>query len=228
MRTHSTSNETIEMYLKTIAELSDGSAPVVIARVAERLGVSAVSANEMMKRLSEQSLITQERYKGVVLTEAGRTAAYNIIRRQRLWECFLNDHLKLEWAGVYEMACRLEHATSSVLAEALAAYLGHPDVCPHGSPIPASDGSLQSARTRPLTDLAAGEAGHIHSIRPTTTDVFAYLNRHQILPNRPFKVVEIAPMLGPITLQMESGLVAIGPAMAELILVGNEHYSHAV
>ena len=62
MRTQTTSNETVEMYLKTIAELSDGETPVVIARVAERLGVTAVSANEMMKRLAlEQGYLAHQR-----------------------------------------------------------------------------------------------------------------------------------------------------------------------
>ena len=56
MRTHSTGNETVEMYLKTIAELGDGETPVSVARLAERLGVTPVSANEMMKRLAEQEL----------------------------------------------------------------------------------------------------------------------------------------------------------------------------
>jgi DtxR family Mn-dependent transcriptional regulator len=72
MRTQSTSNETVEMYLKTIAELSDDGAPVIIARIAERLGVTPVSANEMMKRLGEQGLVEHARYKGVTLTENGR------------------------------------------------------------------------------------------------------------------------------------------------------------
>lgn len=220
MRTQSTSNETVEMYLKTIAELSNGGAPVIIARVAERLGVTPVSANEMMKRLAQQGLVVHERYKGVVLTEKGRSTAHSVIRRQRLWERFLVDHLNFEWAGVYEMSCRLEHATSNVLAEALSTYLGHPTVCPHGSPIPRNDGSLPPVTTRPLTALKVGEAGCIQSIQPTTTDVFAYLNRHQILPNRAFTVVEIAPMEGPITLRLESGRVALGRPMAELILVG--------
>lgn len=221
MRTQSTSNETVEMYLKTIAELSAGGAPVIIARIAERLGVTPVSANEMMKRLGEQGLVEHVRYKGVTLTENGRYIAHNIMRRQRLWECFLVDHLNLEWSGVYEMACRLEHATSNVLAEALSAYLGHPTVCPHGSPIPNSDGSLSVEATRPLTALRVGEAGHIHSIQPTTTDIFAYLNRHQILPNREFAVAEIAPMQGPITLKMAHGKVALGRSMAELIWVSS-------
>jgi DtxR family transcriptional regulator, Mn-dependent transcriptional regulator len=219
MRTQTTSSETVEMYLKTIAELGPDQSPVIIARVAERLGVSPVSANEMMKRLAEQGLLTHERYKGVVLTEDGRYIAHNVIRRQRLWECFLADHLKLDWAGVYEMACRLEHATSNVLAESLANYLGHPTTCPHGNPIPRSDGSLPEGMGRPLTSLRVGESGHIRSIQPTSADIFAYLNRHNVTPNQPFTLVEIAPMQGPLTLQLEAGRVALGRPMAELVLV---------
>ena len=64
MRTQTTSNETVEMYLKSIAELSDDDDPVVIARVAERLGVSPVSANEMMKRLEEFRGFTGEAGEG--------------------------------------------------------------------------------------------------------------------------------------------------------------------
>lgn len=219
MRTQTTSHETVEMYLKTIAELSDDGSPIIIARVAERLGVTPVSANEMMKRLAEQGLVVHMRYKGVTLTDSGRNVAHSIIRRQRLWECFLVEHLKLDWAGVYEMACRLEHATSNVLAEALAAYLDHPTVCPHGNPIPERDGNMPAAAARPLTTLHVGETGIIHSIQPTTTDVFAYLSRHHILPQQKFAVTEIAPMQGPITLNLTTGAVALGRSLAELILV---------
>ncbi len=219
MRTQTTSNETVEMYLKTIAELTIGDEPVVIARVAERLGVSAVAANEMIRRLTEQGYLTHQRYQGVALTGAGRTIAHNVMRRQRLWECFLADHLKLNWAGIYEVACRLEHATSNVVAEALAAYLGHPEVCPHGNPIPRSDGSLPEMTARPLTALAVGETGHIDSILPATTEVYAYLSRHCVTPAQSFTVEEIAPMDGPITLNMANGRVALGRAMAELVLV---------
>ena len=219
MRTQTTSNETIEMYLKTIAELSGNGLPIVIARVAERLGVTAVSANEMMKRLVDQGLLEHERYKGVTLTESGQYIAHSVMRRQRLWECFLVEHLKVDWAGVYEMSCRLEHATSNVLAEALSAYLGHPTVCPHGHPIPRGNGMLPQETGRPLTELRVGESGTIQSIQPTTTDIFAYLNRHHILPNRQFSVVEIAPLNGPIMIELETGSVALGQPMAELILV---------
>jgi Mn-dependent DtxR family transcriptional regulator len=41
------------------------------SRVAERLGVTHVSANEMMRKLGEQGLVTHTPYKGVTLTGNG-------------------------------------------------------------------------------------------------------------------------------------------------------------
>jgi len=219
MRTHTTSNETVEMYLKTIAELSDGDAPVVIARVAERLGVTAVSANEMMKRLVEQGYLDHQRYKGVVLTEHGRYVAHTVMRRQRLWECFLVDHLKFNWSGAYEAACRLEHATSNVLTESLDAYLGHPVVCPHGNPIPDSEGHMPQIKSRPLSALRIGETAVILSIKPASTDIFAYLSRNQIVPGQHVSVVDRAPMEGPMTLRLENTQVAVSLALASSIMV---------
>lgn len=219
MRTQTTSNETVEMYLKTIAELSEDDEPVIIARVAERLGVSPVSANEMMKRLVDQRLVEHERYKGVRLTENGRFYANSVIRRQRLWECFLVDRLNFNWSGAYEAACRLEHATSNVLAEALAAYLDNPQVCPHGNPIPGADGKMPRVEGQPLVKLKVGDKAEVVSIVPTNTEVFAYLSQHDILPGQLVRVVEKAPMDGPITVQTDSRRVALGLAMAATVLV---------
>ena len=219
MRTQTTSSESVEMYLKTIAELEDQATPVVIARVAERLGVTPVSANEMMKRLAAQELISHQPYKGVELTDDGRLIAYRVIRRQRLWECFLVDYLKLEWAGVYEAACSLEHATSDLLADALDAYIDYPAVCPHGNPIPTAEGTMAPIKGCSLNELSPGECARILSIRPTGTEVFAYLQQHNILPNQEITVVEVAPMQGPITLDLNDGQVALGLAMAALVMV---------
>jgi DtxR family Mn-dependent transcriptional regulator len=219
MRTQTTSNETVEMYLKTIAELAEDGQPVVIARVAERLGVTPVSANEMMKRLAEQNLIEHERYKGVRLTENGRFYAHSVIRRQRLWECFLVDRLNFNWSGSYEAACRLEHATSNVLAEALAAYLDNPTVCPHGNPIPLADGTMPKTEGSSLARLKAGQTATILSVIPTNTEVLAYLSQHNIVPGQVITLVEKAPMDGPITVRAGGERVALGLSMAALIMV---------
>ena len=102
------SSESVEMYMKSVAELGGDEFPVPIGRVAERLGVSPVSANEMMKRLADQDLIVHQPYKGVTLTDSGRELANSVIRRQRLWECFLIDYLHLDWAKAYDLACVLK------------------------------------------------------------------------------------------------------------------------
>ena len=63
-------SESTEMYLKAMVEL--GSRDVPISRLAERLSVTNVSANEMMRRLAEQGLVTHTPYKGVTLTKKGK------------------------------------------------------------------------------------------------------------------------------------------------------------
>ena len=211
-------SESTEMYLKTMVEMSDHDV-VVIGRLAERLGVTPVSANEMVKRLEEQGLVSHTPYKGVGLTKKGREAACSVIRRQRLWECFLYDHLKIEWAQVYEFACSLEHATAPEVTEALAEFLGDPKTCPRGNPIPAADGSFKPLDAIPLSELILGQAARVVAVNATATDVLKYLQEKNILPERDLTVVEVAPMQGPLTLRVGSKDVALGLSMAEFVLV---------
>ncbi|MBK7317909.1 metal-dependent transcriptional regulator [Candidatus Villigracilis affinis] len=63
-------SESTEMYLKAMLELSDRD-KVAVGRLAERLSVTPVSANEMVRRLSEQGLMAHTPYKGVALTTKG-------------------------------------------------------------------------------------------------------------------------------------------------------------
>src|SRR5262245_36624515 len=104
-------SESTEMYLKAMVELGQGDKEAV-GRLADRLGVTNVSANEMVHRLTDHGLVSHTPYKGVELTETGQAAARSVLRRQRLWECLLYYHLKIEWAKLYELACTLEHATA--------------------------------------------------------------------------------------------------------------------
>jgi DtxR family transcriptional regulator, Mn-dependent transcriptional regulator len=211
-------SESTEMYLKSLAEL-DPHQPVAISRLAGRLGVTQVSATEMVKRLAEQALLHHIPYKGVVLTDQGRAIAGSVIRRQRLWERFLYDHLRIEWARVYQLACDLEHATAPELTEALAEFLGQPVTCPHGEPIPAADGSIAPLGGIPLAALPVGRSGRIISVSAADADVLEYLQPRGLLPGRRVAVLEAAPMLGPLTLAVEGNQVVIGLQMAELVSV---------
>lgn len=211
-------SESTEMYLKAMAELGANDV-VTVGRLAGRLGVTNVSANEMVHRLTENGLVSHTPYKGVALTDEGRSVACSVLRRQRLWECFLFEHLHLEWARLYELACSLEHATAPEVTEALAVFLGDPKFCPRGNPIPSADGSLTPLNGIMLRDVPVGTMVRVIAINATQTEVLQYLQERNILPGQDLTVVEAAPMEGPLTLSVGGREVALGLLLSEFVIV---------
>jgi DtxR family transcriptional regulator, Mn-dependent transcriptional regulator len=211
-------SESMEMYLKAMLEMSDRE-PATVGRLAERLSVTPVSANEMVRRLHEHGLVKHTPYKGAALTEKGREVACNVMRRQRLWEVFLFDHLKIEWSKIYELACSLEHATAPEVTDALSAFLGDPKTCPRGNPIPAADGSFSPLDGIPLSEATVGEGLRVVAVNATSTDVLKYLQDRGILPGSEITISEIAPLQGPLTLKVGKREVALGLSMADFIIV---------
>jgi DtxR family Mn-dependent transcriptional regulator len=208
----------MEMYLKAMLEMSDRE-PATVGRLAERLGVTSVSANEMVRRLGEHGLATHIPYKGISLTEKGREVACNVMRRQRLWEVFLYDYLKIEWSKIYELACLLEHATAPEVTEALAVFLGNPTTCPRGNPIPAADGSFAPLDVIPLSEAVMGDTLRVAAVNATRTDVLKYLQERNLLPGREMTLLEAAPMQGPLTVRVDGKDVALGLQIADFVLV---------
>jgi DtxR family Mn-dependent transcriptional regulator len=202
------------MYLKSLYELSRANEPVSIAEVAVRMGVTPVSASEMIHRLERGRLVIHRRYHGVRLTGGGREHAVRLIRRHRLWECFLHDELGLPWEAVHDQACELEHATSDEVTEALAVRLGHPPRCPHGNPIPDPQRNVTTDAASPLAALDEGESGVLVSIHPETTATLAYLAAHDFPPGRQFTVHRIEPTDRLYLLRHEGGTIAVGPELA--------------
>jgi DtxR family Mn-dependent transcriptional regulator len=193
MSTPHISNESIEMYLKSISELEVSESPVSISRLAQRLGVSSPSAIEMVKRLAEQDLATHTPYKGAELTDKGRKRAYAILRRHRLWERFLTDSLGLPWENVHDYACRLEHATASEVTNALAEFLHHPTTCPHGNPIPDAQGQLVQRATIPLSEMEIGQTACLVNIAYEETILLDYLAKRGFFPEITITLEDIAP-----------------------------------
>lgn len=207
-----------EMYLKTVYEL-ESHEPVAISQVAERLEVSAVSATEMVKRLAEHGFLLHIPYRGVTLTATGQRQALKVIRRHRLWEYFLVNHLGLPWESVHDLACRLEHATDEEITEALAQYLGHPTTCPHGNPIPSADGMVETREVAPLSSLIIGERGRVVRIIQEEATLLDYLAQHGVFPNQVVEVEDIAPLDGPLTVRIGETLHVLGRKVSDLVLV---------
>src|SRR5438445_3960119 len=116
----------VEDYLKTIYHLSSQGGFASTSDIAALLQVAPPSVSGMVKRLSETGLIEHVPYRGVQLTPQGRRAALRMIRRHRILELYLTQHLGYDWGGVHAEAEQLEHAVSDDLSERMASALGQP------------------------------------------------------------------------------------------------------
>lgn len=125
-----------EDYLKAIYELERHGEPAGTNDIAGRLGIAPASVTGMVQRLARLGLVATERYRGARLTEAGRSAALQLIRRHRIIESYLVTRLGFTADDVHDEAERLEHAASDQLVERMAAAIGNPTEDPHGAPIP--------------------------------------------------------------------------------------------
>lgn len=216
---HDSFNESAEMYLKTVSELAIGEGPVPISALAGRLGVSPVSATEMVHRLQDHGLIDHRPYKGILLTESGHQQASGIIRSHRLWECFLHDELGMPWEQVHGFACRLEHASDRHVIDALDEYLHYPPFCPHGNPIPKPDGSMEEAVDLPLAAMHTGETAIITRIHPETDELLAYLSDLKLTTGTRVTLTGKIPFGGPMVLATGSSDCYLGQEASERVFV---------
>jgi DtxR family transcriptional regulator, iron-dependent repressor len=154
----------VEEYLETILELEEAGTPLLRARLVERLGVSAPSVSETVRRLEREGYLTLDDTRVIHLTDHGRDYATSIMRRHRLAERLLVDVLKVPWHQVHEEAGRLEHAISANLEDHLVRLLGDPATCPHGNPIPGSANHVPAGPVMALADLATGASGEVRRI----------------------------------------------------------------
>lgn len=126
----------VEDYLKTIYTLAGARGEAATNDIAERLDLAPGSVTGMVRRLADKGFLAYERYRGVKLTAAGRSAALRTVRRHRVIETYLSRELGYDFDSVHAEAERLEHAASDELVNRMAAAIGEPEVDPHGSPIP--------------------------------------------------------------------------------------------
>ena len=144
-------------YLKIIWTTQEWSHEKVSTKLlAERLGVSASTASESIRKLAVQGLVHHEKYGAVTLTDRGRHAALAVVRRHRLLETFLVSELGYRWDEVHDEAEILEHAVSDLMLDRIDAKLGYPTRAPHGDPIPAADGQVPTPPARQLSACADG------------------------------------------------------------------------
>jgi DtxR family transcriptional regulator, Mn-dependent transcriptional regulator len=210
-------------YLKAIWELAEGSGGASTKGVAARLSVSSASVSNMFARLQEMGLVRYERYRGATLTERGREEALRLVRRHRLIESFLLEHLGYDWQEVHDEAERLEHAVSDGFTERLAELLGHPDHDPHGDPIPSAEGTLEVEESFTLSQAVADQRVRISKVRDEDAAMLDYLGDRNLVPGRRLSVREVRTLDGVVVVEDEEAEVhALGEPMARSIFVRDD------
>ncbi len=189
-------------YLATIYKLSRSRNKVTTSALAERMHVSAAAASSMLKRLEDSGFAARSGGDGIRLTEQGRLAALQLVRRHRLLEVFLIRVMGYTWDQVDDEAHRLEHAISASFEDRMDELCNYPTHCPHGDPIPRKDGTFPEEHLVPVFQLKPGQQGVLRRVDSRDARVLRYLSQLALMPGRKLRLVDAAPFNGPVTLEM--------------------------
>lgn len=211
-----------EDYLRTIFVLSEEIQPVIAARVADEMGVTASTMVATLRRLQSQGYLKVERRKEIHLTARGRKIAEGILRRHFLTERLLTDVLGMDWVKAHQEAHRLEHAISAEVEEKLAKLLNHPATCPHGNAIPGREISQSSKKSYPLNLISEGREVVLQRITEggeRDARLLGFMQDHQLVPGARVSVLEVAPSLGIMNLRVGKDEFALGIEAAKKLRV---------
>lgn len=190
--------------------------------LAERLGVSAASATNMLKKLDSMGLVEHAPYRGAALSDAGRKVALEVIRHHRLLETYLAEALGVPWDRVHQEAEILEHVLSEDLEDRIATVLGDPKSDPHGHPIPAKDGTMPEPSRRRLWDVERGSSVAVERVSDDVPEALRFLGVAGITPGASVTVVDRGPVAGPLFVRVEGEdeeVHALSKDLAEVVWV---------
>ena len=183
---------TVEDYLKQIL-LEEEKSPgerVSTGAIATALHVAPASVTAMIMALDSSGLLSYEPYSGVSLTDAGRQLALHVLRRHRLVELFLVRVMEIDWSEVHDEAELLEHSVSDRLIQRMDQMLGHPEVDPHGDPIPSARGEFQGKQGVSLLRCPVGNTVKVARVSDQGVDFLQLVEREGLMPGSLLTVVE--------------------------------------
>lgn len=180
----------VEDYLKVIYKLQQDGSRATTNAIAGNMGLRAASVTAMLQQLSEHGLAEYTPYRGAYLTESGLAAALRVIRRHRLIELYLHQHLSVPWDRVHDEAERLEHALTPYLEEQIDAKLGYPQFDPHGAPIPSNTGALPEQDLVPLGELPPNTPSVVRHIPDDDSELLRYVASIGVVPDAIVTVLE--------------------------------------
>jgi DtxR family Mn-dependent transcriptional regulator len=215
-------SRSVEDFVKAVYRLQQSHPRVSTNLLSHELQISAPSVTDMARRMVAAGLVDYRKYRGVLLTDAGEALALRILRRHRLIELYLLRELGYGLGEVHLEAEQLEHAVSDRFVEAIAGKLGHPDVDPHGDPIPAEDGSIARRDLLPLDELPAGIRARVRQFLTDDAAMLEHIVARGFALDLPVEVTGRDPFDGPLTVRVDGEMRIIGVVVAHSILVERE------
>lgn len=182
----------VQDYLKAIYRVEEDSGRLWVStsELASALNVSAPSASAMLKRLAGLGyVVAGDRRGAFALTGDGRGTALEVVRRHRLLETYLVQHLGVPLADVHHEAEVLEHHISVALEARIADVLGHPDRDPHGDPIPTRAGAVDDVPATSLADVPVTGHAVVHRVGDRDPSLLRSLEGSGIVPGARLEVL---------------------------------------
>lgn len=139
---------TADQYLKTIYVLQRvDDSPASTGAVADQLGVSAASANEMIGKLAERGLVEHKKYNGTMVTEEGEQRARVTVETYCVIQRFLHTVLDVE---EYRSEARsIESVLDTTVVERLDTLIDRQRECPE-----CFDGTIDQCECLELPEAA--------------------------------------------------------------------------
>jgi len=110
----------VEDYLERILELINSKGYARVVDIAAALRISQASVTNMVQRLDAEGLLKYEKYRGLILTAAGKNLARKIVYRHKLLTDFLRL-LGLDERVIYHDVEGMEHHISAPTLRAIQA-----------------------------------------------------------------------------------------------------------
>ncbi|MDQ3021082.1 MAG: metal-dependent transcriptional regulator [Bacteroidota bacterium] len=212
-------NKSLEDYLKNIYSIQIASGKVSTSILAEKLSISSAAVSDMISKLSKTGYIKNTPYKGFEITKKGEIIALNLIRKHRIWEVFLLEHLNYPWEKVHNEAENLEHASSDDLILRLEKFLNFPKFDPHGHPIPDKHGKIHSEKSISAVELNVGDSAVIKQVSDESSEVLEYLSKVGLKLNDEIRVIEKINFDNSIQIHFRSGNIFLSEKLANNIYV---------
>ncbi|MBQ0116611.1 MAG: metal-dependent transcriptional regulator, partial [Flavobacterium sp.] len=187
--------------------------------IAEMMHSKPSSVTDMIKKLAEKKWVNYMRYQGVTLTPSGLNAALMIIRRHRLWELFLVQHLEFSWDEVHELAEKLEHIKSEKLIDRLEEKMQFPAFDPHGDPIPDRKGKMSSQSKLLLSDGVLGQQYICVGVLDSSSLFLQFLDKYKITLGSEIKIVEREDFDASLTIELNGSQISISNKIAANLFV---------